>query len=67
VNRREQGASRALAQSVAQAKVAAASDAAVVAAQIDEAVTGDLTTSSPILAEKLADLDRRITALQPEE
>lgn len=63
--RREIAASRALAQTVAQTSVMAASNATVVMVQIDEAVSGDLIERSPTLAAKLREIDERIDGLEP--
>ena len=52
------------AQAVAVAQVEASSSAAAVADVVDTAVTGDLTERSPILAQKLRDLDERLQQVE---
>lgn len=66
MNRREIGQQRALMQATAQVRVTSASNATVVAAEIDKAVSGDLVAASPSLRAKLEELDRRISEIEPE-
>lgn len=51
-------------QSVAQAAVSSASTSSVISVQINDAVSGDLIEKSPILADKIRQIDRRLDDIE---